>query len=175
MNKMKSVLPVYEGQELRDLQCRGHKVPGYKITQDGVVISYRQYKDKGKVLKWTQRSMTADYPCITIVVPEEQVDDKTIDKDSANFRNAAEGSIRRKEYIHILVAETWLDFESQCPEHLEPWWPTLPIELKQELRQYFHIDHIDTNRWNPHMSNLKFVSARSNNANTKKTIAKNSS
>ena len=175
MNKMKSVLPVYEGQELRDVQCRGHTVPGYKITEDGIVISYKQSKDTGKVMTWTQRSMTADYPCITIIVPEEHHDEKTIDKSSSNFISAPKGSIRRKEYIHVLVAETWLDFESECPEHLEPWWPTLPVELKQELRQYFHIDHIDANRWNPHMSNLKFVSARANNVNTKKTVAKNSS
>ena len=64
---------------------------------------------------------------------------------------------------HRLVADAFMNIEDNYPSELEPYWHTFPFELKKILRTYFSIDHIDDNRLNSHVSNLRFVSARTNN------------
>ena len=167
---MDSRQPEWTNQELRDVVYREGKVPGYKIAKDGLVISYKQYKD-GKALKWWRRSKSNDYPAVGLQIPEELVG-HAINYKSSKYLNAKAGNIQKDMNVHTLVADAWLDTENNCPEHLKPWWDDLDKDLQKELRQYFFVDHIDNDTWNPHVSNLKFVSSRHNQVNIKIAMSK---
>ena len=162
-------------EELKDVVYRGSILSGYKVARNGIVISYKQSKE-GKPLTWTRRSIGVDYPTVKLQISVEAVG-TAYNKDSYNYKNAAAGMTALKVSVHSLVAHSW-SIDS-CPSELEEYWSKFPSKLKEILKSYFQIDHIDNDRWNPDESNLRFVSSRHNNPHTKaamqKEVIKNSS
>ena len=159
--KISESRPEWVDQELRPIIYQGEDVPGYMIAKDGLVISYKMGK-KGRPLAWTMRSRTQQYPSILLYVPAESVD--YLDKEASTYVGP---TVSKRVNVHTLVGDAWIDIEHNCPKELEPWWPILPLELKKELRLFFQIDHIDDDKCNPHVSNLRFTSARTNNRHRK--------
>ena len=155
--KIKESRPEWVDQALRPVPYQGTVVPGYMVAKDGLIISYK-VSEKGRPLAWTMRSKTQQYPAVSLYVPPECVD--FYNEDATSYNGV---TVLKRVNIHILVADAWLDTENNCPEDLEPWWHYLPLELKETLRPYFQIDHIDGDKCNPHLSNLRFTSSRTNN------------
>ena len=154
---VKDLCPEWNGQEFRPLVYQGQVVPGYEIAKDGLIISYKQTKE-GRPLSWgAVGAVGAKYPAVKIAVPLENV---YFQHTNTNEYRKTTNTVGRKVKLHILVADSWLD--NGCPKDLEPFWNMFSDELKAILRPYFHIDHIDDNKQNPHVSNLKFVSPREN-------------
>ena len=151
-------------EELTELKYRGHIVPGYKIARTGLIISYKVSK-KGRPLTWSRRSPKADYPAVKLQIPIETIGIAYSSK-SYDLNHAKVGMIARRVDVHLAVADTWLWIDS-CPLDLELYWSSFSIELKEIMRSYFQVDHIDNDRWNPHVSNLRFVSPRHNNPHIK--------
>ena len=170
-NTIKQARPDWIDQELRPMKYQGQVVPGYMIAKDGLVISYKRYKE-GKPMEWTGAGLKGcKYPSCTIQVPIENLRQTTHSK--VHSTNNAE----RKGKIHNMVADTWGDKmleEHACPFELKPYWDDFPEELKVRLQVYFNVDHIDDNKLNPHIDNLRYVSPRTNHPANKKQ-EKNSS
>ena len=159
---LKAARPAWVNQELRSVLYHGIVIPDYKVAQDGLIMSYK--RKNPKPLEWCMRSKANHYPCVCLVIPTELLTHVNIENKS-HYKTGKK--FTRTIDVHTLVAEAWVDIEDNCPRHLEPWWPSLPLELKKELRQYFNIDHIDNNKFNAHVSNLRFVSMRDNNYSRK--------
>ena len=154
---VKDSCPEWTDQELRPVVYQGNIVPGYKIAKDGLIISYKRYKE-GRPLTWTAVGVIgAKYPAVKLMIPIRNL--RFQNTEASDYKPTTE-TVGRKCKVHILVADAWLD--NDCPEDLEPYWNQFPNELKSILRVYFHIDHIDDNKHNAHVSNLKFVSPREN-------------
>jgi len=154
---VKDSCPEWTDQELRPVIYQGKIVPDYKIAKDGLIISYKLYKE-GRALTWTAvGGVGHKYPAVKLMIPIQNL--RHQDTTSADYKPTTE-NMGRKCKVHILVADAWLD--DSCPEDLEPYWNMFSDELKAILRPYFHIDHIDDNKHNAHVSNLKFVSPREN-------------
>lgn len=153
---IKDARPELNGQEFRPLVYQGEEIPQYTISKDGLVMSYKVYKE-GKLLSWTSvGNKGSKYPAVKLSLPVNKL--SYVDELAGNFRGQ---TIGRTIKIHILVADAWLG-TAKCPEDLEPWWDDFPLELKKLMRPYFHIDHVDDNKLNAHVDNLKFVSPRDN-------------
>ena len=154
---VKNSCPEWKEQELRPVVYQGHIVPDYGIGKDGIVISYKRTQE-GKPLTWSAvGSVGNKYPAVKLAIPIENV---YFQYTGTNEYRASTQTVGRKVKVHILVADSWLD--DSCPKDLEPYWNMFSDELKAVLRPYFHIDHIDDNKYNAHISNLKFVSPREN-------------
>ena len=157
---IKDARPELNGQEFRPLVYQGEVIPGYEISKDGLIISYKRYKE-GKLLTWSsigQKNMK--YPGAKLSLPAELL--SYVDESVASYKKGTK-TIARNVKLHILVADSWLGTDD-CPEDLKPWWDSFSQELKDTMRRYFHIDHIDDNKLNPHVDNLRFVSPRENHS-----------
>lgn len=154
--EVKAARPELNGQEFKNVVYQGITLEDYKVARDALVISYSRYKE-GKPLSWCSIS---GYPAVRLTIPATQL--HYANRDVTSYKPRSD-KIGRTIKVHLLVAETWLDMDS-CPEDLEPWWPTIPLEFKKALRPYFQVDHIDNVKINSHIDNLRFTSARVNNA-----------
>ena len=159
--QIKEAVPELNGQEFRPLIYQGQVIPGYEIAKDGLVVSYKRYKD-GQTMGWAGvGSHGTKYPAVRLQLPVECL--SYVNKNAVTFNHTTQQQARSIK-VHILVADSWLDIEEECPDTLKPWWKDIPLEFKKSLRPFFSIDHKDDNRLNPHVDNLKFVSPRENQA-----------
>ena len=150
--------PEWKDQELRNVIYQGNVIKDYKIARDGLCISYR-VSDKGKPLEWAGSGPKGQkYPGVTLMLPD--IDTIFVDREVKNY-NPNNKMVKRTIKIHTMVADTWGE-SMDCPDDLAPYWSTLSTEIKDILRTYFVVDHIDDDRCNNHVDNLRFVSPRNN-------------
>ena len=159
--------PEWNGQILKNVVYQGFEIPGYKIANDGLVISYKQRRE-GKPLMWHPSSMSHagredPYPQVNIRIPPDCAEYLNPNNTSWNGK-----TVLRTIETHRLVAENFLDLNDSYPSEFAPYWDTFPVELKKLIRKYFTIDHIDDNKLNSHVSNLRLVSSRCNSPDRKK-------
>ena len=144
----------------------GITIPRYIVSNYGNVIGPQNRK-----LKWAKNGGNTkyQYPAVGISC------------DKALFANSgytyAEGC-NPKPNVHVLVANAFLPLDDHLPEELNEYieidgepkhlWSLLPDHTKLWIRSLLHVDHIDGDRANPHVSNLTFVSPRANNSHVKK-------
>ena len=170
-NTIKLARPDWIDQELRPMKYQGQVVPGYMIAEDGLVISFKRYKE-GKPLEWVGAGNKGlKYPSVSIQVPVDNLR-QTEGSEVNGYNNAY-----RKGKVHQLVADTWGDKmldEHACPFELKPYWDDFPEEVKERLQVYFNVDHIDDDKLNPHIDNLRYVSPRTNHPGNKKHEKNNS-
>ena len=160
---VKQSRPEWGEQELRTVIYQGHEIDGYKIAKDGLCISYKRSKE-GKPLEWGGAGqMGQKYPAVVLMIPDNGT--LFVDRSVKNY-NANNKMVKRTIKIHTMVADTWGE-HMDCPEDLEPFWAALSTEIKEVLRTYFVVDHIDNDRCNNHVDNLRFLSPRDNHPRRK--------
>ena len=169
---IKNARPDWIDQELRPAIFQGNEVPGYKVSEDGLVVSFKRFPE-GLPIEWQAVGpVNHKYPACTMYLPRELVRNK-----NGIGLNYFANKVQRKVPIHALVISTWSDKlpkEYAYPSELEPWWDDFDDKLRETLKMYFQVDHIDSNRHNPHITNLRYVSSRTNNPYNKED-EKNSS
>ena len=65
--------------------------------------------------------------------------------------------------IHRIVMETWRPIDEYPPDQLKDDWDNAPECFKQWVRDTAWVDHIDGDRENNHINNLRWVTPRQNN------------
>lgn len=149
----------------------GTKVKNTQVSNYGNVIG-----PQGRVLKWVDRG--GGYPSVSIMVSELE--------GGYQYDKSSVSSVKKlSTTVHSLVANTFLPLEDNLPEVFREYveingiayrqWDLFSDNLKSYIRSLFHVDHIDGNRANPHVSNLRYVSPRENNHHIKKALLENES
>ena len=161
--RIKAARPELNEQEFRTVIYQEIELENYIVSWDGLVISYVKYKE-GYPLTWVAiGTIGRKYPAVKLMLPADKI---SFEKSNVNF-NANTNKVGRAVAVHTLVANAWMDIENNCPPELDPYWHLFPLEAKNIMRPYFQLDHIDDNKLNAHVSNLRFVSSRVNNRHTK--------
>lgn len=160
-------------EEWKPVIYHGLEVPGYQVSNYGNVIGPR-----GKVLKWVER---AAYPAISLMVDKGFAEYDYDKSNSAKNR----GRVRVSASIHTLVANAFLPMDENLPPIFYEYvtinntsyrqWDLLSDATKQYIRSCLVVDHIDGNKANPHVSNLRYVSPRENNIYYKEAQLSNES
>tara|TARA_B100001094_G_C17955217_1_gene682623 strand:+ start:115 stop:807 length:693 start_codon:yes stop_codon:yes gene_type:complete len=121
----------------------------YQISQYGNVLGKR-----GQKLKWWKSNgymklslhlkpsdFTSDF------IPQSQ--DIQTDRRNQNIA------------VHRIVAELFLP--KPVPLRFSQLWPTLDKKQRDWIQSVYIVDHIDNDRSNPHVDNLRWVTTRENN------------
>lgn len=163
---------IYPDEESRPVIYHGAVVENYFVTNYGNVIG-----PQGKKLKWVDRQ---GYPSISLMLP----------KVFAGYEYDSSTSWERKRVsvaVHILVANAFMPLSEReyLPAMLKeeislgsisvPFWDVCPDTVKSFIRSCLNVDHIDADKTNPHVSNLRYVSPRENNHHIKKAQLENES
>lgn len=162
-----------EDEVWKPVVVHGHVVEGYHVSSYGNVIG-----PQGKKLKWIER---AGYPSVTVMV----------DKEFAGYTyESSNTSANRKRLnvcVHTLVANAFLPLSNTdvLPDSLNRqvtigkttfnFWDICPDDIKEFIRSCLNVDHIDANKSNSHVNNLRYVSPRENNHYIKKSTVNNES
>ena len=159
---IKAARPELNGQKFRPVIYQGITLEKYKIAPDGLVRSLHRKEEQS--MSWTATGARGwKYPGVTLAVPCENL--QYVDKTKSTYKKRTNTS-QRKVKVHILVADAWGD-EMACPREFEPYWDNLPLAVKKIMRKFFEVDHIDNNKLNNHVDNLRFVSSRDNQYHVK--------
>jgi len=159
-----------EDEYWKPVVLHGEAVPKYIVSNYGNIIGPSGFK-----LKWISRQ---GYPMVTMYLPHNPF-------AGHYYRENASGNIQTKVNPHILVATAFLPLDDNIPKELDEYieidgqpkhlWSLLPEKTKLWLRSLLHVDHIDGDKGNCHVSNLTFVSSRENQEHVKKQRLESSS
>jgi len=144
--------PLIEEGEIWAIPVRyGQKLSGYLVSSHGRVVGNQNTFLSADLNK----SAGLEYPQYKLYYDEESLGgyshatQRTLEYD---------GKARRRANIkaHRLVAETFMSIDDNPPIPLEDW-NQCPESAKQWIRDTALIDHIDDNKENPHLDNLRWT------------------
>ena len=153
----------------------------YSVSNYGNVIGPRNKK-----LKWNKNggNPLSQYPAVSMSCNPALFADTGYVPNPLKLRSGKPGfskAVTLVSNVHVLVANAFLPLDENIPEELDEYveidgktrqiWSLLPNHTKAWLRSLLHVDHIDNDKSNPHVSNLRFISPRANNSHNKKKKA----
>ena len=153
----------------------GVTIDKYSVSNYGNVIG-----PHNKKLKWVKNggNKYSQYPAVSLSCDPESLADSGYDYVPDRTRISRTKSFNVVSNAHVLVANVFLPLDDNIPQELQEYieidgrpkhlWSLLPDHTKAWLRSLLHVDHIDNDRGNPHVSNLRFISPRANNSYVKK-------
>ena len=132
---------------------------GYQISQYGNVLGKRGYK-----LMWSNNN---GYPYTMVSLHEEDFKNqeyfyaeptRTV---SGLVRTTTGGQKLKGVVIHTAVANLFLP--KPIPECFLNIWNTLTDKQKDWIQSIYIVDHINDDKSNPHINNLKWITPKMNN------------
>ena len=125
----------------------------YQISQYGNVLS-----KKGQKMRW--QTIGEGYMGVKMSLTKNNY---TSDYTPSNDRGSTSAAKRIGQAIqvHKIVAELFLP--KPVPLCFSQLWPTLDKKQRDWIQSVYIVDHIDNDRSNPHVDNLRWVTGRQNN------------
>jgi len=161
-----------EDEYWKTVILHGVTIDKYTVSNYGNVIG-----PQNKKLTWKKNggNILNQYPAVSLSC------DRTLFESKGSFvptNPIYKNAVKYTSNVHILVANAFLSLDENIPEELDEYveidgktrqiWSMLPDHTKLWIRALLNVDHIDNDRSNPHVSNLKFTSPRKNNSHVKK-------
>tara|TARA_X000000368_G_C22533151_1_gene494441 strand:+ start:30 stop:488 length:459 start_codon:yes stop_codon:yes gene_type:complete len=140
--KDQTILNIFGEEEFRTIHRSGKMVENYFVSKSGDVYSGKTKK----LRKQSKRGNPNNYGNVYNNVPIRDFD----------------GTILNCS-IHRAVMETWKPIDEYPPDQLKDDWDKAPESFKQWVRDSAFVDHIDGDKENNHVNNLRWVTPRQNN------------
>lgn len=146
-----------DDEEWRPIVSRGATFSRYLISNYGRVIGPRGKRSTGKV--------SGMYKGLDIHMTPEEIE------EYPQFTNYFKGNVRIiNAKIHGLVAETFMPIKDNLPSE----WADVRFTLKDShfylLQRLYNIDHINGEKHDNRVANLRYVTAYQNNTSVKKKL-----
>ena len=109
-------------------------IPGYEIFEDGSVWSNKTGKFLSPIVSGNSR-----YPRINLMLNQK----------------------KKTAVIHKLVAEAFIP-KPKHPDITTAVWRKLPLSVRKVIQSEFQVDHINGDRTDYHVTNLRWVTAKQN-------------
>lgn len=156
------MINVFGETEFQELVRFGKVISGYYISKDGSGIIGK----KGKYLSsWIN---SHGYPTCSISIKSDFFSDYQY--KTRTDRSGNQTTISLKIPLHRAVMETWKPIDCDPPKQLVDTWNDVPEEWRQWVRDTALVDHIDDDRTNNHVDNLRWEIPKNNEPNRKKQI-----
>jgi len=143
----------YDDEYFGPLFHHGIKIEGYYVSNYGTIIG--KY---GRPLKWSSQK----YPTVKVRLPKKDFSFYSDDQSGSSWTTG------QMIPVHILVANTHMPFRDNLPEVWKGYtevngvayriWDLMSREQQTVLRSCYQVDHIDGNKQNAHVSNLRYLS-----------------
>ena len=136
------MINIFGEDEFRTIKRFGNLIENYCVSKSGDVYSEKTKK----ILKQYNRGNSNNYDNVY-----KQIAIKTSNGYVINLP------------IHRIVIETWSPIDNNPPDSLKDEWDNAPECFKQWVRNTAWVDHIDGDKQNNHINNLRWVTPRQNN------------
>lgn len=166
----KKDVPTYSNQILEDVEgeefellkpIKGVSCYPYKISKLGNVKGA-----KGTKLKWSNNN---GYPSVGLSLHVDNWEGTGfVPEQKYTNRNGVQSRVKITKMIaiHRALAEQFIP--KPIPEIFEPIWDSLTQEQKDWVQDIYVVDHIDDNKSNPSLDNLRWVSVYENTHHVKR-------
>jgi len=148
------------------------ELPGYFVSNYGRVASLKKLGratgelidslEEGRLLKPNSGAGSHGYAKYNVYIPLD------LYEDGYNFFQCSSSVNTMRQTItgHRLVMETHKPIDLYPPISMEDW-KRCPASAKQWIRDTVYVDHIDSNRLNNHVDNLRWCTPKDNEPNRK--------
>jgi hypothetical protein len=136
----------------------------YQISQYGNVLG-----KMGQKLKWFSTGIAkyASYMSVKLSLRENNYKTDFIPQKESGITSNSK-KIPQTINVHRIVAELFLT--KPVPLCFSELWPTLNKVQRDWIQSVYIVDHIDDDKSNPHVDNLRWVTPRNNNQMVKRAI-----
>jgi hypothetical protein len=147
---------IEEGEKWAVAVRYGQELSGYLVSSHGRVVGNQNQF----LVPSIGEQPSLQYPQYKLYYDEESLGGYSHSKQR---ESGYKGKARRRANIkaHRLVAETFMPIDKNPPIPLEDW-NQCPESAKQWIRETALIDHIDDNKKNPHLDNLRWTTPLKN-------------
>ena len=146
-------LGVIEDEVFKPIITNRYNASEYKISQYGNILGKR-----GQKLKWFD---VRQYCTVTVRLKRSDYTSDFIPQSEYVSGDVIKQNIQ----VHRIVAELFLP--KPVPLCFSQLWPTLDKKQRDWIQSVYIVDHIDNDRSNPHVDNLRWVTTRENNKHVK--------
>lgn len=153
---------IFGETELKDLVRFRKVIPGYYISKDGTKIIGKRGKS---ISTWIN---SHGYPTCSITIHKNFYSD--YEYQTRNDGSENHSTISLKIPLHRAVIETWKPIDDNPPKQLADTWNDVPEVWRQWVRDTALVDHIDDDRTNNHVDNLRWETPKNNEPNRKKQM-----
>ena len=133
-------------------------IEGYLVSDHGRVARENGALHTHSI---TQGYRAGGYCMVTFRIPIDTIIDGYSYGMWEKQNTPARKTVALKVNIHTMVMHTFRPF-NDYPTFDREVWASTPDEVKRHVRNTIQIDHIDANKRNNHIWNLRYVTAREN-------------